>query len=75
MRIHLNLRQKKREIKKEKKKGPGCLFYIWILSIILGIIISQVRNESFFSPDYIVIFVITPPLFYYVFIKNGWFLW
>ncbi len=67
--------RKKRKIKENKDKAPGCLFYIWILIIIIGIIVSQVRNESFFSLEYIVPYVIAPPMFYYAFIKNGGFLW
>ena len=66
--------RKKRKIKENKNKEPGCLFYIWIIWNVIGIIVSQVRNESFFSFEYILLYVIAPPLFYYAFIKNGGFI-
>ncbi len=66
--------RKKRKIKENKNKEPGCLFYIWIIWIVIGIIVSQVRNESFFSAEYILSYVIVPPLLYNALIKDGGFI-
>ena len=66
---------KKETKKNESKNKTGCLFYFWILLIIIGVITSQIRNEPFFSVEYIVTFVVMPPIFYYICIKEGWLMW
>ena len=63
--------RKKRKIKKNKNEELGCLLYAWIIWIVIGIIASQIRQESFFSETYIPIFVLGPPALY-ICLKYGW---
>ena len=60
--------KKSKKKTKETKFELGCLSYIWIICIVVGVIISLAENDF----TYLFIFTVAPPCLY-IGLKYGWY--
>ena len=58
-------------MKKKKSIEYKLKIAIWIVWIIIGIITSLYRGESFLSLEYILIFIASPPIIPYIVHYSG----
>ena len=62
------MKKSKKVKKKTSRKGMGCLSYIWIICIVVGVVISMIKNDTF----YLFISIVAPPSLYLALKYGTW---